>query len=205
MESKYRFDAKTVLGPAIRLEKKEDMVNAFQAACRNGHLLLAQWMAEAYDLDKDEAMAGGCLGLGLACKHGHLHVAQWLTAKFDLGKAHAAAGGHAAKRGSCANGHLEVVQWLSEQFKFTVQDIRIHDAEAFRNCCKNGHLATAKVGGMLRQRLPFPVTPYPVPLMLQIPRALASPLPPEHLTSSHCGRSMPIRAPGTSTPCFVCV
>ena len=61
-------------------------INAFRAACRNGHLALAQWMAKAYDLDRDEAMAGGCLGLALACKHGHLRVAKWLTAEFGLGK-----------------------------------------------------------------------------------------------------------------------
>jgi hypothetical protein len=117
---------------------------ALRVACKHGHLEVAQWLTDRFQLTADDARAYNNEALRVACKHGYLEVAQWLTDWFQLTTADARADDNGALRWSCGNGHLEVAQWLTDRFQLTADDARAWQIEALREACGNGHLEVAQ-------------------------------------------------------------
>jgi hypothetical protein len=80
--------------------------NLFQRACRNGHLVVAQWLLSLGGVDihayDDEAF-------GWACHNGHLVVAQWLH---GLGGVNTHAANEFAFAAACKGGDLRTGRWL---------------------------------------------------------------------------------------------
>ena len=92
-------------------------------ACRRGHLAVAQWLTERFQLTADDVRVNDNEALRWACRRGHLAVAQWLTERFQLTADDARAEDNWALLWTCHNGHLPVVQWLTERFQLTADEI----------------------------------------------------------------------------------
>ncbi len=138
----------------------------FRNHCRQGHLLVAQLLADHFQLTDSDIY--NCNAFLLACTHGHLSIAQWLTEKIPTAATQATyeyailqdvcMQGHLivaqwlvnkfgltdktgkAFRFACGNGHLLVAQWLTDKFKLTVDHARIYDNDVLRTACSNGYL-----------------------------------------------------------------
>jgi ankyrin repeat protein len=121
------------------------------AACRNGHLHVAQWLflvtglvgRATYIRTKDNCDQTPML---VACGQGHLDVAQWL---FKVGAAADIRtkdnGGETPMYNACWGGHLDVAQWL---FKVgAAADIRTKDTDGYTPmmvACLEGNLHVAQ-------------------------------------------------------------
>jgi hypothetical protein len=91
--------------------------DAFSAACRNGHLAVAEFLADRFALtvhDIWSPAAGDCAALRYALGGAHTAVAKWIVARFALTEEDAAAC-DAFNRGS-DNDHVraEVLPWLRQ-------------------------------------------------------------------------------------------
>jgi len=113
-------------------------------ACKNGHLAVAQWLAERFGLTADDARENDNWALLEACHQGHLAVAQWLAEQFQLTADDARGRNNEVLRWACNYGHLAVAQWLADRFGLTAADARAVDNSALRGACENGHLAVAQ-------------------------------------------------------------
>jgi hypothetical protein len=60
---------------------------ALQGACKNGHLKVAQWLTERFELTADDARAHHNRALLWACQNGHLAVVHWLEEEFGIKRA----------------------------------------------------------------------------------------------------------------------
>ena len=90
---------------------------ALRWTCANGHLEVARWLQQTFQLTVTDARAGGNCALRGACEHGHLEVARWLQQTFQLTADDAQACDNYALRWACEFGHLEVVRWLQQTFQ----------------------------------------------------------------------------------------
>ena len=105
---------------------------AFQGACFNGYLKIAQWLYQikpTIDISARDENA-----FRYACVNGHLKIVKWLyeiKPTIDISTQN-----EYAFRYACGNGHLELAQWLY-QIKPTI-DISARDEYAFRIACVNG-------------------------------------------------------------------
>lgn len=114
-------------------------VACLEAACQDGNLARAQWVAAAFaGVGVRESVA-----LRTACACGHLAVAAWLADRFGLTVADARAADNWALRRACARGHLRVAAWLADRFGLTVADARAFNNWALRYSCRNDHLSVA--------------------------------------------------------------
>ena len=127
---------------ATRAEVSE--LGIMAAACLEGHLEVAQWLAAHFNLTAADARTHDNFALRHACAEGHLAIAQWLAAAFGLTAADARARDNWALRFACFGGHLAMAQWLVAAFGLTAADARAHDNEALYHACVAGHLATAQ-------------------------------------------------------------
>jgi ankyrin repeat protein len=122
--------------PSLDISAEED--HAFQRACENGHLEVAQWLYQikpTLDISAEEDYA-----FQWACANGHLQVAQWLyqiQPTLDI-----SAENEQAFRSACGRGHLHVAQWLY-QIKPTL-DISVENDAAFRSVCIHSNLHFAQ-------------------------------------------------------------
>jgi hypothetical protein len=119
---------------------RDSAVRAMCAACKRGHLHVAQWLHATFGLTTVDARANNNIALCWACEGGHLQVAQWLHATFGLTAADARGDSNYALRWACVCGHLQVVQWLHRTFRLTVEDAREYGNCALRGASANGHL-----------------------------------------------------------------
>lgn len=117
---------------------------AFRCACWDGHLAVAQWLADRFGLTAEDAKYNNNYAFRGACMNGHLAVAQWLVERFHLTAEDAKSGNNEAFRGACRNGHLAVAQWLAKCFSLTAEDARSENNYAFRWAREDGHLAVAQ-------------------------------------------------------------
>ena len=94
---------------------RADNNQALRWACMNGHLAVAQWLTDRFQLTTDDARAQNNGAFRGACGHGHLEMAQWLTDRFQLTAEDARADNNYALRWACWNRHLAVAQWLTDR------------------------------------------------------------------------------------------
>jgi hypothetical protein len=83
---RYAFSRTDVVTPAVRPTcaytheaYREPFLNAFELACRGGHLAAAQWLTRRYGLSRSDVVGEENSAMAMCCKYGHLHVAQWLA------------------------------------------------------------------------------------------------------------------------------
>jgi len=94
---------------------------AFSLACANGHLRVAEWLYDTFDITGADVCARGTGAFWFACMYGHLAVAQWLAASFALTAADAHAQQDRAYREASGNHCRGVVAWLTATFGPPVQ------------------------------------------------------------------------------------
>jgi hypothetical protein len=117
---------------------------SLRAACANGRVEVAQWLACRFSLGADDVRLDRCGALRDACCGGHLKAARWLAATFDLGTSDARAANDRALRRACRGGHLKVAQWLAGAFAFRASRKDTSALPALREACAHGHLAVAR-------------------------------------------------------------
>jgi hypothetical protein len=117
---------------------------ALSGACHNGHLAVAQWLVERFDLSAEDARAHGNEALRYACLAGNLNVAQWLAERFHLTAHDVRTHNNFALRTACHSGRLELAQWLAKRFELNVDDARANNNEALRWTCDGGHSDVAQ-------------------------------------------------------------
>ena len=92
--------------PDINISIKSE--EAFQWACKNGHLEVAKWLLSVkpdinISAEDEEAFR-------VACYHGHLEVAKWLlSVKPDI---NISVKNEYAFRYVCIRGYLEIAKWI---------------------------------------------------------------------------------------------
>lgn len=153
---------------------KWDLDTALWEACRNGHLLVAQWLTKRFKLNRKEdtsqidvSFQSACsngqlvickwiskefllganvprLSFVLSCQKGHLSVVQWLTEHFHLVLQNGKKCNITALEGACFNGYLSIVEWIVKQFSISVEDVRSGNNFAFKAACISGHLHVAQ-------------------------------------------------------------
>jgi len=96
---------------------------ALQEACEYGHLAVAQWLVERFQLTAADARTCNNEALRGACENGHLAVARWLTERFQLTADDARAINNHALRWARCLGHSDVVHWLKTEFDITQEEI----------------------------------------------------------------------------------
>ena len=82
--------------------------SAFEGACANGHLRVAQWIVQM--VPRFDISAHNGYALRNACKNGKLIIVQWLFAlmpEMNLGVHY-----HEPFRAACRKGHFSVVRWF---------------------------------------------------------------------------------------------
>lgn len=98
---------------------------AFEVACVNGQLLLAQWLlSEVPTIDNHKT------AFFVSCSNGHVHVAEWILKvkpTIDIKQAF---------RYACVKGRIKCVKWLYLLNKVNIQDYAT-SSELFRDCCLN--------------------------------------------------------------------
>ncbi len=138
-----------------------DGSHALHAACAHGHLAVAMWLVDRFDLTSIHACPpraflvrsrtesttvslGAYYTLQCACWNGHLAVVQWFVDRFYISEDEIRADSNYALRYACYGGHLAVVQWLVSRFDLTADDIRVYNNWALSFACNNGHLTLVK-------------------------------------------------------------
>jgi hypothetical protein len=136
------------------------------AACRDGFLDLAQWIADNFNLTgEDIHTSDGIYALSTACEEGHLETAQWMVKRFNITRANVRfTTARFALQDACTKGNLALAQWLATYFEMTRDDTReLHDSNSttypngvtiyrglrgvnfpLQKACKRGHLAVAQ-------------------------------------------------------------
>lgn len=104
----------------------------FRLACRNGHLVMAQWI---YSLGDVDIHVMNDYPFRRACGNGHYDIALWL---YSLGNVEIGAQDQDALRSACANGHLHVAQWINSH---SGANAWARYPRAFPLSCKDGHLS----------------------------------------------------------------
>lgn len=102
---------------------RQQAIKFITEICLNGHLNVAMWLQETFDLTCAEARMGCNNALQCACSNGHLHVARWLHQTFSLNAEDAKMVNNLALRWACRGGHLSTAQWLQKTFGMTAENI----------------------------------------------------------------------------------
>lgn len=116
----------------------------FRRVCNAGQLDVARWLAERFDLSREDILSDDGGALGQACQNGHLETATWLADRFGLTSADARSGKNFPLLTACANGHLVTAQWLYERFGLGPDDAREGGVHAFQWACRGGYLEVAR-------------------------------------------------------------
>ncbi len=120
----------------------------FRIACRNGHLLLAQWIYANFDVD---IHAKNEYSLRKSCKYNHLHILEWLYAtsiKINS-PLNIRVDNESPFKSACRNGALLIVQWIADYNNDKIRNKKIYAQRiqyAFCIGCTNNQLDIAEWG-----------------------------------------------------------
>ena len=94
----------------------------FHAACQEGHLDIARFLAESLGsrLDPNKRNSLGATPFFLACGKGHLSVVRYLAASLDVDVLMARNNGRTPFYVACRYGNLDVVEYLVEDLRIAV-------------------------------------------------------------------------------------
>lgn len=114
------------------------VVSAFKVALEYGTLDVASWLAEQYQLTKDE------LGVHSLCASPSLEFVQWAVAHFGITKEEARQQSCFGFRYACHHGHYRVACWLVRHFQITAAEAVGLDLYALKFVINEGYLGLAQ-------------------------------------------------------------
>jgi len=129
---------------------------AFLKACQHGHLRVAKWMAEEYNIAREQISWYDKKPLLLACANGHTAVAKWLCKTYGFRRDYSLL--QEQWRGiagvtpemladvfeqGCANGTLKHVQWMIRHFGLSHDEVRGTHDRAMEWATRRNKLDTA--------------------------------------------------------------
>ena len=102
-------------------------VEYFQWACMYGHLDIAKWIHNKFNITEEEVKAENNWAFRFACMYGHLDVAKWLHKTFHVTDQEARMVNNFAFKWACWRKHYRVIRWMKETFdlELTPEDIVI--------------------------------------------------------------------------------
>ena len=89
---------------------------AFQYACCQGHLDVANWLYTVFHLTIKDVRSMDNMAFRFACEYGRLNVAKWLYTVFQLTVADVRSENNDAFRCAYRMGHQDVCDWLVATF-----------------------------------------------------------------------------------------
>lgn len=95
--------------------------NVLRTVCAHGRLKIAQWLANSFSLDAEDARTCNNAALRYACGGGHLATAKWLTHHFGLTVEDACTVDNAALFMASDNNYASMVEWLITHFSILVR------------------------------------------------------------------------------------
>jgi len=147
-------------------DMRDDSHGALYHACVNGHLELAMWLVDVFDMDTEDICCDTYVNITRSAERGHLSVFQWLLTfdipmdvrQWSLMFINTCRAGHlscvqelvkhqqfsketalTAFLRACECGNLSVAQFLVETFELDRTAVTHDNMYAFRTACKNGY------------------------------------------------------------------
>jgi hypothetical protein len=112
-------------------------------ACAAGHLHVAAWLVEKFDLcNPEDGRVRDNEILRTACADGSLDVAMWVVETYQLVEDDARTGGNAPLRHACASGDAALVEFLLGTFRMCRQDVV--EADGVAHAYLAGHAGLAR-------------------------------------------------------------
>jgi hypothetical protein len=126
--------------PASRKPRKALLGDAFLAACAHGHLGVAQYLADVFDVTPEDARAGNNIAVHRALLAGHRGVVEWLADRFGINPR---AGCDLLSACCAQSDSVETVRWLVERFGYTATDVRSRCNQTLRSALLHSHCDVA--------------------------------------------------------------
>lgn len=90
--------------------------------CYYGHLHVAQWLVEHFNLNIDDIRSNDNFILRKICDNGHIDILKWVIENFDITINDLRTNNNYALRWSFINGHFDIVDYLFSKFNFKDSD-----------------------------------------------------------------------------------
>ncbi|KAH3732643.1 hypothetical protein Pelo_16522 [Pelomyxa schiedti] len=130
--------------PTLRASSNEKVHVFLHAACTNGHLDMAKWIAKTFTPTRATVRSPANLLFHTTCMKGHLEVAKWLAQEFALDGTDLFSNSDSTFLKVCHTGKTRFVKWIATHFSLTEKDARMMNNEALRSALGNGHVKTAQ-------------------------------------------------------------
>lgn len=128
---------------AWRSLDRELVLTYFEWTCAEGHLQVAQWMHNVFNLRIGELRRDNCHTLSLAKSRGHLRMTQWLVNTFNLTLSDIKCCDPYPLYNSCLTGRVDFTQWLIAKYGLSLEDEGGIN-NAFAEVCVRGHTNMAR-------------------------------------------------------------
>ena len=99
---------------------RDTMLQIFKWCCGDGHLEVAKWIHQTFQISGREALVDYNYAFKVSCENGHLEVAQWLHQTFQITREEGLVYNNFAFRWSCQEGYLRVARFV---YTITREDI----------------------------------------------------------------------------------
>jgi hypothetical protein len=100
-----------------RVEVLENVnYSPFVSACIVGHLHIAKWFTDTYQIDETTVRNNNNFIFRHVCEYGHLEVAKWLVSRFHINREDAKAFYNYAFYSAQDNKHVNITEWLFAEF-----------------------------------------------------------------------------------------
>lgn len=111
----------------------------FAWACRNGYLVVVQWLHKEFDTTLFDAFVWDSNILVDICFNGHLNILKWLYETSQVNARQIRSRRNYGFRMACKNGHVELAKYLAATFELTKEDICSYDDEALEWAIEGGY------------------------------------------------------------------